>query len=79
MNSQYPNAMLQILPVVYNLRLMSISKDNLKLFRNSICGNSKSKNGNFKSYYIILPRRFPNGQIEIPHNSKLIGIHQKNY
>ena len=29
MNSQYPNAMLQYLPVGDNLRLMSISKDNL--------------------------------------------------
>jgi DNA polymerase type B, organellar and viral len=69
MNSQYPNAMLQNLPVGDNLKLMSISKDKLKDCFGIVYAEVQSPKM-VDLRVPILPRRFPNGQIEIPHNSK---------
>ena len=69
MNSQYPNAMLLNLPVGDNLRLMSISTDKLKDCFGIVYAEIQSPK--MEDLRIpILPRRLPNGQIEIPHNSK---------
>jgi hypothetical protein len=69
MNSQYPNAMLKNLPVGDKLRLMSISKDNLKDCFGLVYAEIQSPKKD-ELRVAILPRRLPNGQIEIPHNSK---------
>lgn len=69
MNSQYPNAMLLNLPVGDRLRLMSISKDKLKDCFGIVYAEIQSPK--MEDLRIpILPRRFPNGKIELPHNSK---------
>jgi len=69
MNSQYPNAMLLNLPVGDNLRLMSISKDKLKDCFGIVYAEIQSPKW-VDLRIPLLPRRFPNGKIEIPHNSK---------
>lgn len=72
MNSQYPNAMLQDLPVGDSLRIMSVSKDKLKDCFGIVLADIHSPK--MEDLRIpILPRRLPNGQIEIPHNSKWTG------
>jgi hypothetical protein len=61
MNSQYPNAMLIILPVGDNLRLMSVSKDKLKDCFGIVYAEIKSPK--MEDLRIaILPRRLPNGK-----------------
>jgi hypothetical protein len=72
MNSQYTNAMLLNLPVADNLRLMSISKDKLKDCFGIVYAEIQSPKMEDLRIH-ILSRRLPNGQIEIPHNSKWSG------
>lgn len=68
MNSQYPNAMLQTLPVGDTLRMMSVSKDNLKDCFGIVLAEIHSPK--MEDLIIpILPRILPNGQIKIPHNT----------
>jgi hypothetical protein len=69
MNSQYPNAMLQDLPVGDTLRLMTVSKDKLKDCFGIVYAEIHSPKMEVLRVP-LLPRKLANGQIEIPHNSK---------
>lgn len=69
MNSQYPNAVLQDLPVGDNLRLMTVSKDKLKDCSGIVYAEIQSPKMEVLRIP-LLPRKLPNGGIETPHNSK---------